>query len=247
MKIDFTYIINLNTSNTEIKDKMDQIPFGAEMKYYILAATNGWEAVKDATKSRFKFKLADWWKSDKFGDEPFYNRDITPGEAGCMLSHYECISNGYNDKNQNNILIFEEDFVPRGKFPTAKVLSEVPADCSILYLDRSAMEPDKETAITKNVTEVGYTYNNHAYIVTKKGMKEIVESSILDNIIVTDEFYPAINGTSKRLDAVKIFHNPKFKAYALNESFFGQTSDPDVDSLTEFTPEEVNTMKKKPT
>jgi hypothetical protein len=244
MKIDFTYIINLNTPNTEIKNKIDQIPFGEEMKYYILAATNGWQAVEDPTKSRFKFKLADWWNSDKFGDESFYNRDVTPGEAGCMLSHYECILNGYEDDKQNNILIFEEDFVPRGKFPTAKVLSEVPADCSILYLDRSAKDPDSDIKISKNVTEVGYSYNNHAYIVTKKGMKEIVESSILDNIIVSDEFFPAINGTSRRLDAVKKFHNPKFKAYALNESFFGQTSNPDIDSLTEFTPEEVNAMKK---
>ena len=28
---------------------------------------------------------------------------------------------------------------------------------------------DKETKISDNVTKVGYSYNNHAYIVTRKG------------------------------------------------------------------------------
>ena len=74
-------------------------------------------------------------------------------------------------------------------------------------------------------------------------MKEIIESSILDNIIASDEFFPAINGTSDRLDAVKIFNNPEFKAYALNGGYIGQTSNPNENSLTEFTPEDINKQK----
>ena len=47
-------------------------------------------------------------------------------------------------------------------------------------------------------------------------MNEVINSPILDNIIISDEFFPAINGTSDRLDAVEKFHDPKFKAYSLN-------------------------------
>ena len=90
---------------------------------------------------------------------------------------------------------------------------------------------DKETKITENVTKVGYSYNNHAYIVTRKGMKEVIDSKILDNIIISDEFFPAINGTSDRKDAIKIFHNPKFVAYALNGGYFNQLSNRNTTSL----------------
>jgi GR25 family glycosyltransferase involved in LPS biosynthesis len=243
MKIDFTYIINLNTPNTRINEKIGDIKFPYNVNYYITSAINGWDVIKFPSKSPYNFKLADWWKTTEYGDKNFYNRDVTPGEAGCMLSHYDCIYSGYRD-GFKNILILEEDFYSLGKFPTQEEMDSIPVDASIIYLDRSQLwGDDKEKRINKHITEVGYTYNNHAYIVTRKGMKEIIESSILDNIIVSDEFFPAINGTSDRLDAVKIFNNPEFKAYALNGGYIGQTSNPNINSLTEFTPEDINKQK----
>jgi GR25 family glycosyltransferase involved in LPS biosynthesis len=238
-RIDYTYIINLNTSNEEITEKIKQSNFQQDTPYYIYPAVNGWD--KKSTK-KIKHKAASWWKIDS--DNSFWNREVTPGEIGCTLSHYNVIKGAY-ESGHENILIFEEDFTPLGKFPSLLELSEVPSDCSILYLDRNALWPDKETRISKNVTEVGYTYNNHAYIVTRKGMKEVIDSKILDNIIISDEFFPAINGTSDRKDAVKKFHNKKFKAYALNGGYFNQKSDRKTTSLTEFTPEEVNKSKQK--
>lgn len=243
MKIDFAYVINLNTPDHQVRKKINDLNFPYPVNYYILPAVNGWEAIKDKSKSSHKFKLADWWKTPDYGDKNFYNRDVTPGEAGCMLSHYDCIYSGYRD-GFKNILVLEEDFYSLGKFPTQEEMDSIPVDASIIYLDRSQLwGDDKEKRINKHVTKVGYTYNNHAYIVTRKGMKEIIESSILDNIIVSDEFFPAINGTSDRLDAVKIFNNPKFKAYALNGGYIGQTSNPNKNSLTEFPPEDINKQK----
>ena len=249
MKIDYTYIINLNTKENDIRKKINDIDWPYTIGYYILPATNGWEVVKDPSKSRFPFKIADWWKIESKDsnnpNERFFTREVTPGEAGCMLSHYECIYNAYHD-GFKNILIFEEDFYTLGKFPTQAELNAVPSDASLIYLDRSQQCPDwDEERINDYVTRVGYSYNNHAYIVTRKGMKEVLDSAILDNIIVSDEFFPAINGTSERKDAIKIFHNPEFKAYALNGGYFGQTSNPNVNSLTEFTPEYVNNLDKE--
>jgi hypothetical protein len=236
MKIDHTYIINLNTTSEEIELKAHHPHFPSEIPYYNMPAINGWEAIVESSLSPYEFKLADWWNSEEYGTNDFYNRDVTPGELGCMLSHYKCIahaqSNGYK-----NILILEEDFVTIGKFPTVGVLEEVPNDCSILYLDRNIINPDKEIRISKNVTKVDYSYNNHAYIVTEKGMQEVIDSAILDNIIVSDEFFPAINGTSHRKDAIEKFYNPEFKAYSLNGGYFNQSSITSTTSLTEFPPE----------
>ena len=169
-KIDFTYIINLNTSDKEIHERLTKANYTEPFKYYIYPAVNGWD--KDL-KSKYKFKNADWWKIDS--DNSFWNREVTLGETGCMLSHYNVIKAAY-DEGFKTILILEEDFNPSGKYPSRLLLSEVPKDCSILYLDRNALcvVLDKETKITDNVTKVGYSYNNHAYIVTRKGMKEVI-------------------------------------------------------------------------
>ena len=134
MKIDYVYVINLNTPEQKIRQKISDINWPYDLGYYILPATNGWEAVKDQSKSRFKFKLADWWKIEDKKNE-FYTRDVTPGEAGCMLSHYECIYNAYHDGFEN-ILIFEEDFYSLGKFPTQEEFDAIPDDASLIYLDR---------------------------------------------------------------------------------------------------------------
>jgi GR25 family glycosyltransferase involved in LPS biosynthesis len=244
MKIDYIYIINLQTDNDKIVNKLNNVNWPYNINYEILSATNGWDVVNGKSQANFKFKPADWWKLED-SDINWYNRPVTPGEIGCMLSHYECIYKGYHAGHEN-ILIFEEDFYKSKKDITEEVLNDIPKDASLIYLDRKKVNKDeKEIRINDNVTKVGYTYNNHAYIVTRKGMKEVIDSAILDNIIISDEFFPAINGTSNRKDAIKIFHNPKFKAYALNGGYFEQSSNADSTSLTEFPPEIVNKNKLK--
>tara|TARA_B110000503_G_scaffold134557_1_gene213769 strand:+ start:769 stop:2148 length:1380 start_codon:yes stop_codon:yes gene_type:complete len=241
MKIDFVYIINLNTPNEEIIKKIQQVSFPHNVNYYIFPAISGWEILKDPTKSPIKFKSSNWWNIEHINN--FYNRDVTPGEMGCTLSHYQCIEASYSS-GYNNILILEEDFVPLGKFPTLEMFKNIPEDASLIYLDRNGLwGEDKEERINKYVTKVGYSYNNHAYIVTRKGMKEVLDSNILNNIIPLDEFFPAINGTSDREDAVKIFHNPNFQAYSFNGGYFNQSSNRYINSLTEFPPEILNVGK----
>lgn len=241
MKIDFVYIINLNTPNEEINSKIQQVPWPYPLSYNILDATNGWEVIDNPSLSPYKFKAADWWKIES--SNKFHNREVTPGEIGCTLSHYQCIELAYKNK-LNNVLILEEDFNPLGIFPTQEMFNDVPKDASLIYLDRNQLwENDKETRINNNITEVGYTYNTHAYVITKKGMTEIVDSNILDNVITPDEFFSAINGKSDRKDAVEIFHNTNFKSYAFNGGFFEQTSNPNVNSLTEFNPNTLSLGK----
>ena len=83
MKIDFCYVINLNSE--DCVDRIKQVPFHTLTKYYVMDAINGWDIVNKPSKSPFKYKAADWWKIDSNVD--FWNREVTPGEIGCSLSH----------------------------------------------------------------------------------------------------------------------------------------------------------------
>ena len=235
MNLDQIYIINLNSKNEDIVKKINTINFHQPIEWYIYPAVNGWNL--NNTTEFPNFKAANWWKIDHNND--FWNREVTPGEMGCMLSHYKCIKDAF-DTGYQNILIFEEDFVYNNDFPTPEVLKHIPSDASIVYLDRNPLwGSDREEKINEHITKVGYSYNNHAYIVTRKGMREVIDSPILDNIIISDEFFPAINGTSDRVDAVEVFHNPDFKSYSLPGGYFDQSSDRKVNSLTEFSPEDI--------
>ena len=130
--INFCYIINLNTPNEEINERFNNANYKEPFNYYIYPAVNGWDI---DFKCDYKFSNADWWKIDS--DNLFWNREVTPGETGCTLSHYNIIKAAY-DEGFENVLILEEDINPSGKFPTQDILDEVPADCSILYLDSSS-------------------------------------------------------------------------------------------------------------
>ena len=41
-KIDFVYVINLNTSMDEIKDRLKKVYWKQNIPYYIMPAINGW-------------------------------------------------------------------------------------------------------------------------------------------------------------------------------------------------------------
>ena len=236
MKIDFCYVINLNSE--DCIEKVKQIPFPCKTSYYIAEAVNGWEIVKTPSKSPFKYKVADWWKIDS--DVSFWNRDVTPGEIGCALSHYKIIKTAYAE-GFTGILMLEEDFIPKGKFPTEEMLNNIPKDASIIYLDRNKVNSNAiEEVVNDDLTKASYSYNTHAYLVTRKGMKEIISSDFLNNIIPLDEFYSAANSDSERIDAVTKLSIDGFQAYAFKGGYFSQSSNRHTHSLTEFPPEVLN-------
>ena len=242
MKIDYIYIINLQTDNNKIINKLNSVNWPYSINYEILPATNGWEIIKDKSLVEFDFTPASWWEI-KDNENKWYSRQVTPGEIGCTLSHYRCIKKAY-EEGYDNVLILEEDFYKLNKSITEEELKSIPKNASIIYLDRNKVNKNEtEKRINKHITKIGYSYNTHAYIITRKGMKEVLESPILNNVITPDEYYSALNGTSNRKDAVKIFKNSKFKAYTFNGGYFGQSSLSSSTSLTESPPEVVSKNK----
>ena len=124
MKIDYIYVINLTTDNKIIHNKIKDIPLHKQTPYYISAAVNGWTVFNNSPS----LKTANWWKIDS--GYKFWNREVTPGEMGCTLSHYNIIKQAYAE-GLENILVLEEDFVSLGLFPTQAELDSIPKDSSI--------------------------------------------------------------------------------------------------------------------
>ena len=74
-----------------------------------------------------------------------------------------------------NVLILEEDFKVfehYKKFPEFE-LNFLDDDYSICYLGRSALDKDAEVSVNEEMVRAGYTFNTHAYVISRKGMKEI--------------------------------------------------------------------------
>jgi len=243
MKLNHILIININNPYDSLLHRLESIKNIPSTNFNVLDSINGWELEK-GKPSPYAFKVADWWKLPDH-EFRFYNRDMTPGEVGCALSHYDAVKVAY-DAGHKNVLILEEDFVPVD-FPRPDMFRELPSDWSMVYLGRHAnWDESKELKVGNHLTRVGYSYNNHAYILSRKGMEEVLESGWLNNLIPTDEFYPALHGTTDRMDVQKIFHNSKFKAYAFRKNYFDQTSNPKTNSLTEFAPIKDLNENKKP-
>ena len=121
------------------------------------------------------------------------------------------------------------------------MLDSIPKDASIVYLDRNMVPTNlSEERINENLTRAGYSYNCHAYLVTRKGMKEIISNNFLNNVIPIDEYYSAASGFSNRADAIAKIHIKGFKQYAFNGGYFNQSSNRHTHSLTEFSPEILN-------
>jgi len=216
MKIDKIYVVNLNTDNDNIWQKLRDLNI-EPTQCFILDAINGRDLVKGRIQSNFKYKTANWWENTS--NNSFHNRKITPDEIGRMLSHYQCVKEAYNE-GINNCLILEERFISTNTFPTKKMFSELPVDWSMIYLSRTANNPHLETEVSDNIVKTHYSYGSNAYMLSRKGMEEILNSPILNNIIPVDEFYSALNGTHDREDAVSVFSNqPGFKQYSFKQHY----------------------------
>ena len=237
MIIDKIYVINLTTPEQEIWDKLDSLNI-RPTSCFILNAENGWD-IADGKKQPYNdFKVADWWKTES--DNDWWNREVTPGEMGCTLSHYYCWKDAF-ENGYETIMILEEDFYSKGKFPSDNDFKQIPKDWSLIYLSRNALHPEKEEAVNNLVMRTHYSYNTHAYMLSKKGIKELMSSPVLNNVIPSDEFLSGVHGVSDRDDANKIFHNTNFRCYSFQDDYIGQYSDgkgvlsrPSVDNKPEW-------------
>lgn len=231
--IDCIYIINLTRSTEQLKNKLNNYPFLLKdnTKIVFFDGINGWDLVSGNLKIDLNYKVANWWNIESYNN--WYSRNVVPGEIGCGLSHYKCLEDSFL-KNYKTILILEEDFLITEPFPFKEMFINLPKEWSLVYFGRNKVWGDyKEEKIDKYLRKIGYSYQTHANLYSSKGIREILNSSYLYNLISWDEFLPAINGTTNRRDALKYFYNPNFLALGFDENYIMQTSLPENQSLTE--------------
>ena len=152
----------------------------------------------------------------------FWDRDMTIGEFGCVVSHMKTWGRCYHE-NVNPILILEQDFVPLFDLNWS-IFNEIENyDWDIILLGRKPLAKDTEIGLNYFV-KPGYSYQAHAYILSKSGLKKIQENikTLINNLIPTDEFLPALYSKHPRPDIDAMYPN-KINALALRVDAIAQS------------------------
>ena len=152
----------------------------------------------------------------------FWDRDMTIGEFGCVISHMKTWGRCYHE-NVNPILILEQDFVPLFDLNWS-IFNEIENyDWDMILLGRKPLAKDTEIGLNYFV-KPGYSYQAHAYILSKSGLKKIKENikTLMNNLIPTDEFLPALYSKHPRPDIDAMYPN-KINALALRVDAVAQS------------------------
>ncbi len=214
--IDFAYVINLGRDYNSICQKFWQIPKHKEIPFFVSYAVNGLKVSNLTEELPFTWSIYKDWKLNE--DLSWWNRDVTPGELGCALSHFWVWKAAYEGK-VGNTLFLEEDFSIQD-WPTEDEWNSVPEDWDMIYLGRKLVPGHEDQPVNEHIVRVGYSYNMHAYILSQEGLRKVLNTPFLTNIIPTDEFMPAVIGVHPREDVTKLFHLEDFNAYAFSRKNF---------------------------
>lgn len=214
MKIDQIYIINLASSKEDIQSRINQLGLPNNTSYFIMHAIDG----NSAYEQFGKYTSYPNWKIES--DNKWWNRDLTPGEIGCALSHTvawkDALLKGYE-----NILVLEEDFLSSGS--TALKNLKLPTQYDLLYLGRNKVDESvAELEVEDDFYVPSYSYNTHAYMLSRSGIKKLVAYNLQDRIIPADEFLSATFCLHPREDIKQLFGDPTINALALKTQAISQ-------------------------
>ena len=166
-----------------------------------------------------------------FWYDPYSHLHLTKGEIGCALSHsivWKSFINDYeksNNKNENCIMVLEDDFVIENKEVFKKIVQLKNIDSEFLYLGRKKMVEKEEKPsnllqdkINYKVVESLYSYWAVAYIINYQGAKRLLETEnnfFINNLFPVDEYIPWLYG-QKSIYGLKDISNDNSKFLALD-------------------------------
>jgi len=229
---DCVYVISLDKTEEYKQDAIKRLDESG-IQYESIAFIEGVDGRNP--NPGFNFKPWDGWKKDneeelktlalekQFRNNPsWYLRDITPGEIGCVLSHIKCWKDAYENKF-DSILILEEDFYPSEKFNQI-IISTLPK-WDLIHLGRNLMRDLPEQIHNAYFVRPLFSFNAHAYALSKKGIEIIVSKRLEENLIPTDEFLPTLYDTHFRPDVNELLskHDKrKLNAFSTNIEYIIQ-------------------------
>ena len=150
-------------------------------------------------------KILNRWK------DPFSGRNMTWGEVGCALSHYNIYEKCINE-NIDIAIIFEDDCLIPDNFQEKldvilNELGNIP-DWEFCYLGRKAMD-NYDKNVNDHFVKPGYSYWLCSYIINLKGMKKILDSGMKTKLIPVDEFLPLLGGVSPHKEYNQYYDIPE--------------------------------------
>ena len=223
--IDFVYVTTIENNHDYVTEKTNQLNIPNDWKYWVKDGFNA----KDFTSSFFtknNIKKNPLWKIDHSVD--WYTREVTDGEVGCALSHINIWQDTYNDAREAT-LILEDDFKLNYEVPWNEVYELLDKGYDLIYLGRYKVNPDqeeKDIMFNHMWVEPDYSYNTHAYVLSKRGAKVLVENWLplyKQNLFALDEFFSVVIGKTHRSDIAHQFADlPKLRAAAPKINFIAQ-------------------------
>lgn len=234
MNIDKVYIITLDHSEENkrsLLERLEKLTVPNATSYHIIQAVNGKEEfATEEDRDSYGIKFYDKWKMEDDVNW-WYKRNVTVGEAGGMCSHIKIWEDAYQN-GFDNILILEDDYEPQQPFYWEAFDELENYDHDIVFLSR-LLQDNIDHGIDVYDTNVGlkywvkpgYSYQTHSYVLTKSGIKKLVENhlpTLKENIVVSDEFLPAVYTTHPRKDMrcmyVQDMNALAYKWYPIHQS-----------------------------
>ena len=241
--VDFTYITTIEDNHNHISEKLNQVNIPNEWKYWIKDGFNAKKFTLDTYK-QLGVKKNPLWKIDHSVD--WYKREVTDGEVGCALSHIDIWVDTYNDAREAT-LILEDDFKVDQSIPWNEVYELLDEGFDIIYLGRYKVNSgsiEKEINNHPMWVHPDYSYNTHAYVLSKKGAEILVENWVdiyKKNIFALDEFFGVLSGKTTRTDILNQFKDlPKLKFAAPKIDFVKQESNRFSTEINVINNEELN-------
>ena len=227
-------VITLNRDNNQpLYDKCNNITLPHPHVYYL---KQGFDFRTMTPDDLAKFGVNKHPKWNIKDQNPYYNRDVTDGEVGCTLSHIDAWVDAYA-RDVEYLMILEEDFHEEHIVPWDQVNQLLELGHDLVYLGRQALLPEEETEIetTPGWVNPDYSYETHAYILSKEGIRILVEEYIdqfKNEMFVIDEFLSIAFGKTFRQDILAEYEGKtRLKVAAPVINYFIQK---DTKSLTEY-------------
>jgi len=224
-KIDKIYVLAINIDADKTNNIISRLnDLGAiGIPFEIISGHNG-----HTDKLPDNCKLYDNWKLDD-NDNSWWNRDIKPGEIGCMISHSKAWDM-IKSEEIGRALILEEDFLSVASLSELQECKLSDEYWDLAYLGRYAFDEKENVRIDDNWVKPGRSYNAHAYVLTNEGASKLISHNVLDNIIPADEFISALTGTHSRHDMNLLYPNKNIRAISTINTYITQTSNRETSS-----------------
>ena len=189
LKLDCVYIISLEENfNQEERwrNEIEKLQLDPRTPIVIHKAVNGSQISQSWMDENGYSKYSNWKLPNV--DTGWYGRDVLTGELGCAISHIIVWEDALKNK-YDNILVLEEDFVVLNEL-LVNDFKSLPSDWDLFYLGKNTLPGFEDIDVgLSRIKKSAPSYNTHAYLLNKSGIKKLLSKPFKQNLFALDEFF----------------------------------------------------------